>query len=80
MEVLSNRQKYAKSTFMASVWSPPFHLMDLETLRLLPEKELDFYYYLKNITKLIEEKYGIAIQRVSPVNEPENLWASWNHW
>jgi len=80
MKILSNQTQYRDVNLIASVWSPPSHLMDKETLRLLPEMEINYYFYLKNITTLIKDTYGISIDRISPVNEPENLWAPWTHW
>jgi hypothetical protein len=46
---------------------------------LLEEYEEAYFYFIKNITILIETKYNISIERVSPINEPENVFAPWEH-
>lgn len=62
----------------ASVWSPP-HYMKNDFYQLLPEYETTYLYFLKNITQILQRDYNIAIEKISPVNEPENLFAPWDH-
>ncbi|CAL8075017.1 unnamed protein product [Orchesella dallaii] len=62
----------------ASVWSPP-HYMKNDFYQLLPEYETAYLYFIKNITAIIKRDFNIEIERVSPVNEPENVFAPWDH-
>lgn len=63
---------------MASIWSPPSRMKTI--FNTLPvSQERNFYFFIKNVTKLINEQFGIEIERVSPVNEPENIFAPWEN-
>lgn len=42
-------------------------------------QERNFHYFITNVTKLIDEQFDIEIERISPVNEPENIFAPWEH-
>lgn len=42
-------------------------------------EEQNFHYFIKNVTKLIKDQFNIEIERISPVNEPENIFAGWEH-
>lgn len=65
---------------MASVWSPPSYMKDpLFELFLLSGQERNYYYFIKNITAIIKDQFNINIERVSPINEPENVAATWEH-
>ena len=79
MKILSDKKRYPNPSIMASVWSPPYYMKDMERVSLKPEYEQLYYYYIKNITQLIHDKYGLVVERVSPVNEPENIFAVWDH-
>lgn len=50
-------------------------------LNTLPtSQERNFHHFITNVTKLIYEQFNhLTIERISPVNEPENLFASWEH-
>lgn len=71
--------KYADAKFMASIWSPPHHMKNMESHTLLVEKEKDYHYFIRNITELMKSRFNITIERVSPINEPENIFAPWEH-
>lgn len=62
----------------ASIWSPP-HYMKNKSYQLLPEFETDYLHFIRNITALMKRNFNIEIERVSPVNEPENIFAPWDH-
>lgn len=62
----------------ASVWSPP-HYMKNKFYQLMPEYETEYFYFIKNMTELMKQDYNITIEKVSPVNEPENVFAPWDH-
>lgn len=62
----------------ASVWSPP-HYMKNRAYQLLPKYEIPYLHYLKNVTSLIHSQFNISIENISPVNEPENVFAVWDH-
>jgi len=49
------------------------------TYELPTENEIQYLYYIRNITKIIKDKYGITIEKISPINEPENVFATWDH-
>lgn len=64
---------------MASIWSPPRRMKTI--LNTLPtSQERNFHYFINNVTKLIYEQFNnLTIERISPVNEPENIFAAWEH-
>lgn len=62
----------------ASIWSPPHYMKD-DSFQLLPENETAFLYFIRNVTALIKRDFNIEIEKVSPVNEPENVFAPWDH-
>ncbi len=64
---------------MASIWSAPQHMKDTTWNTLPVEQEINFLYFIRNVTALIKTKFDITIERVSPVNEPENIFAEWEH-
>jgi hypothetical protein len=43
------------------------------------DQETAYHYFIRNVTQLIKNQFGISIERVSPVNEPENIFAPWEH-
>lgn len=47
--------------------------------QLRPKYETSYLHYLKNVTSLIHQQFNISIERISPVNEPENVFATWDH-
>lgn len=69
---------YADIKVFASIWSPPHYMKD-NLFQLLPEYETAFYYFIRNVTNIIKQDFGIEIEKVSPVNEPENVFAPWDH-
>jgi len=78
IEVLETISEYPDKSVMASIWSPPSRMKTI--LNTLPtSQERNFYYFITNVTKLIKKQFGIEIERVSPVNEPENIFAPWEH-
>jgi len=79
LKILSNTTRYPNPTLMASVWTPPFYMKDPLLNRLIRSNEPLYYHYLKTVTALIQQKYGLAVERISPVNEPENIFAQWDH-
>lgn len=63
---------------MASIWSPPRYMMNSDST--LPEnEEQNFYYFIRNITALMKSQFNTEVERVSPINEPENIFAEWEH-
>lgn len=53
--------------------------MKNEFYQLLPEYETAFLHFIRNVTALIKRDFDIEIEKVSPVNEPENVFAPWDH-
>lgn len=47
--------------------------------QLLPRYETQYLDYLRNITSLVQRDFNITIEKISPVNEPENIFAPWDH-
>lgn len=64
---------------MGSIWSPPTYMMNTTSHTLPFDQETNFHYFIGNVTQLIEKQFNIAIEKVSPINEPENFLASWEH-
>lgn len=64
---------------MASVWSPPHYMKNEALHTLLISEEANYLHFLKNVTKLMKDEFDISIERISPVNEPENVFAVWEH-
>lgn len=78
IEVLNTISTYETISVMASIWSPPSYMKTI--LNTLPvSQENNFHYFITNVTELIKEQFNITVERISPVNEPENLFASWEH-
>lgn len=64
---------------MASIWSPPTYMKDLQADTLNVTQENEYHYFIRNVTALIKSQFNIEIERVSPINEPENIFATWEH-
>lgn len=79
IDVHKEISKYQNISFMASVWSPPRFMINAENDTLFDHEEQNFHYFIRNITTLIKTKFNITVERVSPVNEPENIFAAWEH-
>jgi len=79
MKTISNKERYPEPTIMASIWSPPYYMKDPVLVRLKREYETQYHYYIRNITALIKQKYDLTIEHISPANEPENVFAPWDH-
>lgn len=47
--------------------------------RLMTTHETAFLHFIRNVTALIKRDFDIEIEKVSPVNEPENIFAPWDH-
>ncbi|KAJ6627321.1 hypothetical protein Bhyg_16539, partial [Pseudolycoriella hygida] len=47
--------------------------------QLLPAYETAYLYFIRNITEIMKKDFNIEIEKVSPVNEPENVFAPWDH-
>lgn len=69
---------FADVRIFASIWSPP-HYMKNEFYELLPEHETAYLHFIRNITAIMKRDFNIEIEKVSPVNEPENVFAPWDH-
>ncbi|XP_037033740.1 uncharacterized protein LOC119072591 [Bradysia coprophila] len=69
---------YPDVKVFASIWSPPHYMKD-EFFHLLPEYETAFLHYIRNVTAMVKGDFNIDIEKVSPVNEPENVFAPWDH-
>ncbi|KAJ6645698.1 hypothetical protein Bhyg_00906 [Pseudolycoriella hygida] len=78
IESLKILSDYPEISVMASIWSPP-HYMKTQIATLPKSQEQNFHYFISNVTKLIKDQFGIEIERISPVNEPENIFAGWEH-
>lgn len=71
--------RYRDFSIMASVWSPPRYMINV-TDNTLPEyEERNFHNFIGNITSLMKTTFNITVERVSPINEPENVFAAWEH-
>lgn len=64
---------------MASVWAPPRYMMDVSNDTLPEHEEQNFHYFIRNVTALMKTQFNIKYERVSPINEPENIFATWEH-
>lgn len=53
--------------------------MKNDLYQLLPENEEAFSHFIRNITAIMKRDFNIDIEKVSPVNEPENIFAPWDH-
>lgn len=62
----------------ASIWSPPHYMKD-ESYQLLPEYETAYLHFIRNITAIMKQDFNIQMEKVSPINEPENVVAPWDH-
>lgn len=71
-------QSYKDVKVFASIWSPP-HYMKNNLSQLIPTHETAFLHFIRNITAIIKRDFEIDIEKVSPVNEPENAFAQWDH-
>lgn len=71
--------KYPNISVMASIWSPPSYMMNTTSHTLPVEQETNFHHFIGNITQLIKNQFNITIETVSPINEPENFLAAWEH-
>lgn len=47
--------------------------------KLPVNQETNFHYFIRNTTDLIKTQFNLTIEKVSPVNEPENIFAQWEH-
>lgn len=71
--------KYENISLMGSIWSAPAYMKDTTTNTLPVDQETNFHFFIRNVTALIKTRFNITIEDVSPVNEPENFFASWEH-
>ncbi|CAL8078876.1 unnamed protein product [Orchesella dallaii] len=78
-EIHKEIAKYSNFSIFASIWIAPYHLMIMEDYELPVANETQYLYYIKNVTNIIQEQYGLTIERISPINEPENVFATWDH-
>lgn len=62
----------------ASIWSPP-HYMKNDFYQLSAKYETAYLHFIRNITAIMKRDFNIEIEKVSPVNEPENIFAPWDH-
>uniref|UniRef100_T1KFI1 Glucosylceramidase n=1 Tax=Tetranychus urticae TaxID=32264 RepID=T1KFI1_TETUR len=69
---------YPDVSLFASVWSPPLYMKD-RFHQLKSSYEWKYYNYLKNITQQIKHTFGLNIGPISLINEPENVFAPWEH-
>lgn len=69
---------YPDVKVFASIWSPPHYMKD-EYFNLLPKYETAYLHFIRNITAIVAQDFNINIEKVSPVNEPENVFAPWDH-
>lgn len=53
--------------------------MKNDLYQLLPEHETAYLHFIRNITAIVKRDFNIEIEKVSPVNEPENIFAPWDH-
>jgi len=71
--------KYPEISVISSIWSPPFYMKNNESHTLRREFETPYLHFITNITSLMKSTFNLTIERVSPVNEPENMFATWDH-
>ncbi len=57
MDVVS---KFENVSVFASIWSPPLYMKNILLDTLKESHEKDFYYFIKNITKIIEERFNVS--------------------
>lgn len=79
IDIHNEISKYPNISVMASIWSPPTYMKDLASDTLLVSEENNYHYFIRNITSLIKNQFNITIERVSPINEPENIFGTWEH-
>jgi O-glycosyl hydrolase len=79
MQIHQEISKYPNISLIASVWSPPHYMKNPLLHTLLIEEEPNYHFYLKNITTLMKQQFNLDVEAVSPVNEPENIFAPWEH-
>lgn len=64
-------------SLIVAIWSPPYYMKNV--LRGLKSRyEQSYYYYLKNVTSMVQKRFGLKIDQISITNEPENLIATWD--
>lgn len=65
----------------ASIWSPP-HYMKIKLNRLAildPRWKTGYYQYIKSVAHSIKKNFSIDFERISIVNEPDDVFAEWDH-
>lgn len=60
IELLETVSKYENVSVFASIWSPPHYMKNpfLDTLK--ESHEEDFYFFIKNITKIVQQRFGVT--------------------
>lgn len=69
-----------KSVF-ASIWSPPHYMKVVinKIAVLRPQWKRGYYDYIKTTANLIRKDYLIDFEQISIVNEPDDIFAAWDH-
>lgn len=73
--------RFEGTKLFASIWSPPHYMKtNFSRLSLLrPKWKFRYYEFIKRVAFLAETEYSLNFEKISIVNEPDDIFAMWDH-